>query len=264
MGYSLARRGGKRVLVANDGGHLVFDMDLRKNVLVVEGSIVKLREAPIKVIMAGLGKEALGDEESPSDVQQGTLVDFHKRLGHLNYDSVERPARDLSSGIVLTDHKRANCLTCAEDKQSKGRHSLKDSGANSPIDLVGGVIFSGLKGPMTPRKDRLGNRYMINFVDHKSNYVRVKNEGPGSEELRTFIGVFKKELNCKVRVSRTDSGGKYENVDMFCKSTGVVRQRSEANNQASNGKSERMHRTVINMARCLIFACSLPLGNAVH
>ncbi|GMF58755.1 unnamed protein product [Phytophthora fragariaefolia] len=65
---------------------------------------------------------------------------------------------------------------------------------------------------------------------------------------------------------RTDSGGEYQNVDLFDKDTGVARQRSEANNQASNGKAEHMHRTVMNMARCMVFVCGLPLsfwGDAV-
>lgn len=219
--------------------------------------------------MAALDEEAHSEKDLPPDVQQGTLVAFHKRLGHLNYDSVERLARDPSSGIALTDHKRVNCLTCAEGKQSKGRQSRKDSGAHSPIDRIGGVICSDLKGPMTPR-DRLENRYMINFVDHKSNYVRVflaKTKDQAAKKFEHFLVFFEKEFNCKIRVLRTDSGGEYQNVDLFCKTTGVARQRSEANNQASNGKAERMHRTVMNMARCMVFACGLPLsfwGDAVQ
>ncbi|POM57336.1 Rve domain containing hypothetical protein [Phytophthora palmivora] len=97
---------------------------------------------------------------------------------------------------------------------------------------------------------------MINFVDHKSNYVRVfftKTKDQAAKNVEHFLA--------------TDSGGEYENEDMFCKSTCVARQRNEANNQASNGMSERMHRTVVNMARCMIFACGLSLSfweNAVQ
>ena len=41
----------------------------------------------------------------------------------------------------------------------------------------------------------------------------------------------------------------------------------EARNQASNGKAERMHRTVLNLARSMKFARALPLqfwGDAVQ
>ncbi|GMF45370.1 unnamed protein product [Phytophthora fragariaefolia] len=156
MGYSLAHQGGRRVLAAKDGGRVVFDVDHRKKVLVVEGSVVKLQKAPAEVIMAALEEDAHeGDELS---------ADAAKKFEH-------------------------------------------------------------------------------------------------------FLVFFEKEFNCKVRVLRTDSGREYENVDLFCKTTGVARQRSEANNQASNGKAERMHRTVMNMARCMVFACGLPLsfwGDAVQ
>ena len=70
-----------------------------------------------------------------------------------------------------------------------------------------------------------------------------------------------------MHVLRTDGGGEYKNVDLFCKKTGIARQVSEARNQASNGKAERMHRTVLNMARSMIFACNMPpyfWGDAVE
>ncbi|GMF44886.1 unnamed protein product [Phytophthora fragariaefolia] len=190
-------------------------------------------------------------------------------LSHLNYDTVELLAKDPSSGIYLTDHKRVNCLTCAEGKQTKSRRSKKDTGTHSPIDRVGGVICSDLKGPMTP-KARLGNRYMVNFVDFKSNYCRVflaRTKDAAAKLFEHFLVFFEREFNCKVHVLRTDSGREYEKVDLICKRTGVTRQRSEARNQFSNGKAERMRRTIMNMARCMIFACGLPLkfwGDAVQ
>ncbi|KAE8889749.1 hypothetical protein PF005_g14858 [Phytophthora fragariae] len=63
--------------------------------------------------MGGLVKEITEPTDVSSDVQRGTLVEFHQRLGHLNYDAVERIARDPISGIELTDRRRVNCLTCA-------------------------------------------------------------------------------------------------------------------------------------------------------
>lgn len=86
-----------------------------------------------------------------------TLLELHKRLGHLMYDSVEKMADSEDPGIELTDRSRPSCLTCAQGKQSKNAQAKKDSGLHSPIDRIGGVICSDLKGPMTPA-DRCGNR----------------------------------------------------------------------------------------------------------
>ena len=111
-------------------------------------------------------------------------------------------------------------------------------------------MCSDLKGPMTPR-DRLGNRYMVKFVDCNSNYVKVF--------LAKTKDVAAKQFDCRIHILHTDSGGEYENIDLCCKNQGVAQQRSEARNQASNGKAERVHRTMIKMVRYMIFSSGLPL-----
>ena len=107
---------------------------------------------------------------------------------------------------------------------------------------------------------------MINFVDHESNYCRVflaRTKDAAAKKFEFFCIFVEKEVNARVHVLRTESGGIHQNVDLFCKETGVSRQRSEARNQASNG----MRRKIINMARCMIFASGLPpnfWGDAVE
>lgn len=91
---------------------------------------------------------------------------------------------------------------------------------------------------MTP-KDRLGNRYLINFVDHKSNYRLIflaKTKDAAVEKFKHFLGSFKKMFNCRVHIMRTNGGEEYFNIDLFCKKIGIARQVSEPRNQASNGK----------------------------
>ncbi|POM67312.1 Rve domain containing hypothetical protein, partial [Phytophthora palmivora] len=244
----------------------VFELHRRNNVLMVDIMGEKTKEARERVVNTAV-REA--NAEIDDAVTATTLQELHQRLGHLAYDTVERMADTVGSGIRLTDRTRPNCLTCAQGKQSKNHQSKKDTGAHAPINKIGGVIGSDIKGPMTPL-DRRGNRYMINFVDYSTNYVRVfvaKNMVNATKMFEHFLVYFEKRFNCRIHVLRTDGGKEYVNVDPFCKSTGVRRQISEAENQASNGKAERMHRTVLNMARCMLFASGLPLhfwGDAVE
>ena len=56
----------------------------------------------------------------------------------------------------------------------------------------------------------------------------------------------------------TDGGGEYKTLDGFCSTTGVSRHVSEARNHASNGKAERMHRTIMKKVRSMLFASNLP------
>ena len=101
-------------------------------------------------------------------------------------------ARDPDNGICLMDKESPTCVTCAHGKQRRNNQSRKDTGLNAPIDRVGGVICSDMKGPIAPA-DRLGNRYMINFVDHRSNYCRVflaKTKDKATKQFEQFFVYF--------------------------------------------------------------------------
>ena len=114
---------------------------------------------------------------------------------------------------------------------------------------------------MTP-KDRLGNRYLMNFVHRKSNYSRIflaKTKDAAAKKFEHFLVFFEKMFDCRAHVLRTDGGGEYQNIDIFRKKTGVSRQTSAARNQASNGMAERINMAIMNMGRCMIFVYGLPL-----
>ena len=167
--------------------------------------------------------------------------------GHLCLDTIIKMAKDPGWDIRLTDTKRVKCLACAQGKHSKVAQPKKYTGANSPIDVIGGVICSDLKGPITSR-DRLGNRYLVSFIDHRSNYCRIfltKSTDAAALKLKHFLVSFEREFNGKVHVLRTDGGGEYKTLDGFCLTTDVSRQVNEARNQASDGKDKRMHRTIM-------------------
>ncbi|KAG3123656.1 hypothetical protein PC129_g20417 [Phytophthora cactorum] len=102
-----------------DGENAAFDVGLWRSVLIVQGSVERKREPAADVIMAALEQGVNPANDASDAVQKGTLVEFQKRMDHLTYDHVDRLASGPSSGIELTDHRRVNCLTCAQGKQTK-------------------------------------------------------------------------------------------------------------------------------------------------
>ncbi|CAI5743621.1 unnamed protein product [Peronospora destructor] len=55
--------------------------------------------------------------------------------------------------------------------------------------------------------DRRGNRYLISFVDHKSNHCRVflvKTKDQATKQYKNFLVYFEKLFNCKIHYLRTD------------------------------------------------------------
>ncbi|KAG3201068.1 hypothetical protein PC128_g4142 [Phytophthora cactorum] len=208
-GVFLERRDGKSYMVQQKSGVRVFEVHRRHNVLMIDTMEDASRDARINAVTNPL-KEA--SELLDDTMTETTLLELHKRLGHISYDTVERMADAAGSGIRLTSRARLNCLTCA---QGKNNQSKKDTGANTPIDKIGGVIGSDIKGPMTP-KDRRGNRNLINFVDFSTNYVRVflaKNTVEATKKFEHFLVYFEKRFNGRIHVLRTDGGKEYTNVD---------------------------------------------------
>ncbi len=204
---------------------------------------------------------AVSAEQDHPDVHEDSLHQFHVRLGHLSYAAIEELAPKPESGIKLVNHDKPQCISCAEGKQTRNNQSKKDSGNNAPIDRIGGVICSDLKVPITPT-DRSGNRYMISFIDYNTNYCRVflaKTKDQSAKKFEHFLAWFERRFDCRVQVFRTDGGLEYRNIDPFCQKTGVARQLTEPNSPAFNGKAERMYRTILNMARCMIFYCGLSI-----
>ena len=107
-------------------------------------------------------------------------------------------ARDPASGIRLTSHRRMACVSCMEGKQTRNTQPQQDSGENAPTDRIGGVICPELKSPMKPQ-ERLKNRYLINFVDHKNSYCKIflaQMKDAAAKQFERFLTYFEKRFNC--------------------------------------------------------------------
>ena len=88
----------------------------------------------------------------------------------------------------------------------------------------------------------------------------AKTKDEAAKKFKHFMALFERQINVQVHILRTDNGGEYRNLYLFCQNTGVGRQLMEPNTSASKGKAERMHRTIMNMVRCMLFGSGLPLN----
>uniref|UniRef100_A0AAV1TA52 Integrase catalytic domain-containing protein n=1 Tax=Peronospora matthiolae TaxID=2874970 RepID=A0AAV1TA52_9STRA len=106
--------------------------------------------------------------------------------------------RNPASGIRLTSHRRMACVSCREGKQTRNAQPKQDSGEKEPIDRIGGEICSDMKGLMTPQY-RLENRYLISFVDHKSNYCGIflaRTKDAAAKQFEAFLTHFENRFDC--------------------------------------------------------------------
>jgi hypothetical protein len=111
---------------------------------------------------AMLAKEDKGELHAAM-VQEDTLANLHRRMGHIPYNKIIKMSKNPDSRIVITDYHKPYCFESPIGKQSRNNQPAQDSGTHSPIDEIGGVVCSDIKGKITPR-DRNGNNYLINFI----------------------------------------------------------------------------------------------------
>ena len=86
-------------------GAIAFDVVMDSNVLYDRRDRNAKKYGTGDAIMAAL--EAGATTNVASEVQEGTLLHFHQRFGHLAFDTIERMARDPASGI-FTDEQQAH------------------------------------------------------------------------------------------------------------------------------------------------------------
>ncbi|GMF57114.1 unnamed protein product [Phytophthora fragariaefolia] len=194
---------------------------------------------------------------------KATLQLWHDRLVHLNFQDLLRMySKCLTEDMEAVSKKLRFCLSCAEAKQTKSKQPTADTSDSAPTDEVGAVLGVDLKTDIRSA-DRNGNKHMLTIVDHGSSYRRVyllQTKDEASERLMEFLPEFERQHGVQVKVVRSDGGGEFFGHEFaaYCKCHGMKQQSSLSDSSASNGKVERMHRTLVNSGRAMLWASGLP------
>ena len=96
------------------------------------------------------------------------------------------------------------------------------------------------------------------FIDDYSRMCRVyfsKQKSEVADVFRKFKAMVENQANCGIKEMRTDNGNEYTSnkYHLFCIDAGIEHQLMVTYTPQQNGVSERKNRTVMEMARCLIF-----------
>ena len=194
---------------------------------------------------------------------------WHLRYGHLNYNDLKLLFdQKLVSGLTLTSVDRVeDCHGCAVGKAKRLPFPKKSTRKTTrPLEL----IHSDVCGPF--HVDSVGgSRYFVTFVDDYSRYVTVYMLTAKSEAFDKFVdfvimsenkfGVeiqnfeLEGELGVKLKKFRSDGGGEYVSSRFieFCSSRGIEKQITVPYTPQQNGVAERMNRTLMEMARSMIY-----------
>ena len=192
---------------------------------------------------------------------------WHQRLGHLNYDSVDRLAKgEIATGMrskqVTPEETVKVCEPCALGKMH--RESFPKQ-SNTKSTKVLELIHTDLCGPMEI-ESMGGSKYFLTFTDDYSRYSEVyflKSKDEVFGKFQEYVLRVEKLQEEVLKTVRSDNGGEYTSNEFlsYCKQmTGIRHEFTNPYTPEQNGVSERYNRTVMEAARSMLYNANLPLS----
>ncbi|KAG6606568.1 Retrovirus-related Pol polyprotein from transposon TNT 1-94 [Phytophthora cinnamomi] len=188
---------------------------------------------------------------------------WHLRLGHIGHGGLDAIVKKgYGSGIDMTSVKQWElCDGCSLGKQT--RVSYMKSSPNRAKQVLE-VVHSDVCGPMQTSTFG-GKRYFVTFIDDKSHFCVVylmRNKSEVAAKFAEFVALAETQTGKRVKTLRSDNGGEYTSREMakFCSDRGIVQKFTPPYTPQLNGVAERMNRTLVECARCMLEHAGLSKG----
>ncbi|WVZ68030.1 hypothetical protein U9M48_017021 [Paspalum notatum var. saurae] len=194
---------------------------------------------------------------------------WHARFGHLSFEALAKMSREwMARGMPRIEHVEELCDSCLAGKQRRSPFAKKAKyRAGDRLELVHGDMC----GPISPATHG-GRKYFLLLVDDTTRFMWLrllssKDEAP--EAIKHFQAKVEAETGNKLKVLRTDRGGKFTSVEFgrYCPDEGVERHLTAPYSPQQNGVVERRNQTIVGMARSMLKAKKMPAefrGEAVN
>ncbi|KAL0315862.1 UNVERIFIED_CONTAM: Copia protein [Sesamum radiatum] len=188
-------------------------------------------------------------------VSHCTDVVWHRRLGHASMRVIKQLPIPMTS---LGDSAIMPCTICPLAKQSRVPFPLSNSHATCNFDL----LHIDLWGPYREYTIS-GCNYVLTIVDDHSRALwtyLLKHKNQVSSILANFCSMVHTQFDTKIKTIRSDNGTEFFNSEckQLFQSLGLIHQTSCTYTPQQNGRVERKHRHLLDVARAILFQASLP------
>lgn len=240
--------------IASNGNSVLFDADgctisNKKNEIVAkcksENGVYKFCTSSDGACMIARRKE--------------TAITWHRRLGHIGFQRMQQ-MRNAVDGIEFDDNddEIKQCITCARGKQARIPFEPSQSKSRGVLEL----IHTDLMGPMETNSMG-GAKYVLTFVDDFSKKLFVyflKAKSETFSKFKMFKNLVENQTERKIKTLRSDNGTEYRSKEFekFCEENGIRHQYTTPYTPQQNGVAERINRTIVERAKCLLFDANLP------
>ncbi|CAH9112797.1 unnamed protein product [Cuscuta epithymum] len=180
---------------------------------------------------------------------------WHSRLGHPSV-KVLRSVITLNNSTLDTGLNKS-CDACFRGKKTRDIFHISESRAFAVFDLIHCDVWGPYRSPAS-----CGARYFLTIVDDYSRAVWVflmKEKSEVSRILKQFIMLVDRQFNKRVKIVRSDNGTEFQCLKNYFLDHGIIFQTTCVYTPQQNGRVERKHRHILNIARTLRFHAHLPI-----
>lgn len=177
---------------------------------------------------------------------------WHARLGHASKTTIEKTIPIVNGIDVAHCRQLSVCTPCLKAKSKRDSRPSSDDHGFRPLELVHSDVIGPVQVPSLG-----GSRYCVPLYDDGSalslvRFVTAKYEVPSA--LKEMIAELETVSKAKVERLRTDNGSEFKSksVQAWLKSKGIKHELTSPYSPESNGKAERLNRTLMDIARSLL------------
>jgi len=185
---------------------------------------------------------------------------WHQRLGHIGIKTIENAVKNqLAKDIEISNFKIIeNCSGCNEGKMVQKPSKAKKSRKQYNFS---GLIHWDICGP-TEMPSLGGNRHLLILVDDVSTIAKgycLHNKSESGKRVMEYVNEVENHFNAKVLCVRHDGAKEFATniLKNFLSIMGIQQQVTVRYAHATNGTAERMIRTAVTMARCMLHHANL-------
>ena len=177
---------------------------------------------------------------------------WHHRLGHPSSKVLEFLPISVSIDSVS---RNKVCKTCIRAKQTRCPFPISSNKTNALFEMVHCDLWGPYRTPA-----RSDNRYFLTLVDDYSRSVwlyLLPTKTDVSKTIRHFISMVHNQFHTDIQNLRSDNGTEFMCMAQYFRDKGIMHETSCAGTPQQNGRAERKHRHILNVARALRFQASL-------
>ncbi|CAN0875498.1 Retrovirus-related Pol polyprotein from transposon RE1 [Linum grandiflorum] len=185
---------------------------------------------------------------------------WHSQLGHPHSSRLLNMFRKnyLPVSNSMSNFSALPCLSCIEAETVALPFHSSTTEIHDPFAL----IHTDVWGP-SPVTSRLGYRYFVLFIDHKTRhtwvyFLRLKSEL--IQVLKEFVTMIRTQFDQTVKMFRSDPGGEFTSHALhdYLRDNGILFQQSCPGVSEQNGLVERKHKHVLDLTRAILLDSSVP------